>query len=193
MDQFARDHEARDVTRFDRSGGRIVWNRRPTLTDGTSVGAGSDDGGGPRCTPAPFGTWFALYDRDATEPRRQVYVLYLRDDARAHETNEFCEGTTGVRVLRYHVENVDHGSEILALEDGTFLLWQYEGNLILRFDRDFRQPVRVSPRVFVVDREVIQKILAGLLDDAGRPTYNFQAQLDAVHAYLLTLPPSGAP
>ncbi|PYV83772.1 MAG: hypothetical protein DMG05_25565 [Acidobacteria bacterium] len=81
---------------------------------------------------------------------------------------------------------------IISLEDGTFLLYDQDGNIIMRFDRDFNTKSELlNRRVFVVDRQAMDAFVLEYIKRRNLD-YNDQTLNDAVYAYVANLKKAGA-
>ncbi|CAI4029615.1 hypothetical protein DNFV4_00033 [Nitrospira tepida] len=81
---------------------------------------------------------------------------------------------------------------IIPLEDGTFLLYDQYGNIIMRFDRKFNTKSELLNRkVFVVDRQALETFVLERVKQRNQD-YNDQTLNDAVYEYVTNLNKAGA-
>jgi hypothetical protein len=81
---------------------------------------------------------------------------------------------------------------IIPLEDGTFLLYDQNGNILMRFDREFTTKSELLHRkVFVVNRQAMETFVLEYVKQRNLD-YNDQTLNDAVYEYVTNLKKAGA-
>jgi hypothetical protein len=77
----------------------------------------------------------------------------------------------------------------VPLQDYTFLLYDMEGNFIIRLDKDLKtKNGLMNSRIFLIDSEIVEKIEDKLNDDEK---YNDQTINDALYNYILNFRKDG--
>jgi hypothetical protein len=84
---------------------------------------------------------------------------------------------------------VDVFPMFVPLQDYTFLLYDMEGNFIIRLDKDLKtKNGLMNSRIFLIDSEIVEKIEDKLNDDEK---YNDQTINDALYNYILNFRKDG--
>ena len=112
-------------------------------------------------------------------------LLYYYDNSQKTDINKYCERNNSYSkdYILKRVENVY--AKVSPLEDGTFFLYDPEGNFIIRFDEKFStKSTLINRRVFLVNRLDFEKIYEKQSKE-GR--INDQEMNDAVTNYLINL------
>jgi hypothetical protein len=72
----------------------------------------------------------------------------------------------------------------VPLEDETFLLVEFDGNTVIRFDKDFNtKSDLLNKKIFVVERTTIEEIRNKL---KKQKKYDEQSYYDAIQDYVIT-------
>jgi hypothetical protein len=117
-----------------------------------------------------------LLDKPIKEP-----VCYPR------ERNEGLIGKQ--RMVTIRVQGVH--AYVIPLEDGTFLRYDQNGNVVMRFDRELNSKSElVNHKVFVVDRQAMDAFVEEYMKQRNRS--DDQILNDAVYAYVTHLKKAGA-
>jgi hypothetical protein len=158
---------------------RVKWTdispRGVVLADGSNAFFVESPPASARCGVHPFSVRLVVRDSSGAE-RHSAHILYLRDDEVVADTNAEC----GREAYRYRLESA-WPAGLVALRDGTFVMWELRGNLIVRFDRDLRTSFQLGHRVFVIDKDEMGRIL-----EAPRAA-GVQARHDAVLRHVLSM------
>lgn len=162
------------------------------LTDGSEVQQTSDGDHSPGCSNY-LGRSLRLLDsvKTALAEKRLIYLLdktITKPVCYPRERNENLVGKQSMVTMR--VQGLD--SYVIPLEDGTFLLYDQNGNVFMRFDREFNTKSELlNQRVFVVDRQSIDAFVAEYITQNNLDD-NDQTHNDAVYAYVNKLKKAGA-
>lgn len=142
LNAFAQDNRSR----------RIDFGRHDKLTfsDGSTVERAGETH--PRCYVS-----FPYHIIKKSENRRTVArksLLYLRAEPRRQSVNPYCEGARGLDHVSKRVDSVVFN--FVGLEDDTFVVYEYRGNLLIRFDKNLDTKFK-NDRVFLIDTEIIEE------------------------------------
>jgi len=112
-------------------------------------------------------------------------LLYLYDEPLRSNINRYCERNTSYN-KDYILKKVDNVyAKFVPLEDGTFLIYDAEGNFIIRFDENFNtKSTLMSRKVFLISRSDYEKIYD---KQAKESKINDQAMNDVIAKYLINL------
>jgi hypothetical protein len=94
------------------------------------------------------------------------------------------------RTVTMRVQGV--APDVIPLKDGTFLLADTNGNVLMRFDREFNTKSELLHRkVFIVDRQSMETFVLEFVKQHNLD-YNDQTLNDAVYEYVTNLKKAGA-
>jgi hypothetical protein len=183
-DNYADEH------REDRLSVGSMKPRPWILTDGINFQQKTKDAG--RCTNN-LDSHLVMLD-PAKNVVAKKYLIYLLQKpikqpvCYPSERNENLVGKQ--RSVTMRVEGIR--PYIIPLEDGTFLLYDMDGTIIMRFDRDLStKSALLNRRVFVVDRQAMDAFVEEFMKQKNLD-YNDQTLNDAVYAYVTKLKKAGA-
>lgn len=159
------------------------------LTDGNEVQEGTRAG---RC-PNYLDWYLRVLDtaKNVVAEKRLIYLLEKTIAEPVCYPSEMNENLIGKqRTVTMRVQGVQ--PYIIPLEDGTFLLYDQDGNIIMRFDREFNTKSELlNRRVFVVDRQAMDAFVLEFVKQRNLD-YNDQTLNDAVYEYVTNLKKAGA-
>ena len=160
------------------------------LTDGSELQRKTK--GADRCLN--YLDWYLVLLDPEKKVVAEKHLIYLLEEpiktpvCYPSERNENLVGKQ--RTVTMRVQGVE--PYIISLEDGTFLLYDQDGNIIMRFDRDCNTKSELlNRRVFVVDRQAMDAFVLEYIKRRNLD-YNDQTLNDAVYAYVANLKKAGA-
>ncbi len=137
----------------------------------------------------PFYDYYVI-KKDNNEKYLEIKMfLYFYDKPQRTNINKYCERNNSYN-KDYFLKRVENMYvKFVPIEDGTFFLYDPEGNVIIRFDERFNtKSALMNKRVFMINRSDYEKIYdrqskEGKIDD--------QAMNDAISQYLGNLKKEG--
>ncbi|MFB3884944.1 MAG: hypothetical protein ACE144_06930 [Thermodesulfobacteriota bacterium] len=140
------------------------------------------------CTDSFYDYYVIKKDSNKKYLERKMF-LYLYDEPQRININKYCERNNSYN-KDYFLKKVENMYVKFApIGDGTFFLYDPEGNVIIRFDEKFNtKSALMNKRVFMIDRSDYEEIYdrqskEGKIDD--------QAMNDAISEYLVNLKKEG--
>ena len=108
------------------------------------------------CGGVLFDTWLVALDPKGAE-RRSVHILYLRPDEVVKRVNPACGKWGGEEEFRYRVETVVPAA-LIPLADDSFVIWESQGNVILRLDRNLNTRFKLGERLFLLEHAEVERL-----------------------------------
>ena len=137
--------------------------------------------GGGNCY-GPYRYYLERRGKNNTVVARKT-LAYLMPSLMKIPLNPSCgdgEGTIIERVAAGYLK-------VINLEDDTFLVYEADGNVILRLDNKFKTKFPMNNNVFLIDTNVIDKIKKDAKSKYPSGVNFYQYINDAVYDYVLTL------
>lgn len=153
--------------------------REITFADGSTVKGGSTCLG--KCPL--FSGFIGNYNRDGVVLSKKV-IVYLSDLPMKKNVNQYTEYNSTLN-NDYVITKVAKFASfsLVPLEDDTFLIVEFDGNIIIRLDKNFNTKSDLLNRsIFLIDRDIIDKIEQDL---KKQNKINDQTMCDAVYDYVI--------
>lgn len=151
---------------------------RITFNDGSSVSLAGTGGGGRCYSPLAY----AIAARDnSNNITSEKSLIYLLNEPRIVEYGARCIDATGKVLERVQTQPL----KLVPLEDDTFIVYEENGNVILRLDKNLETRYSIGKNVFLVDRSVIERLRREAQVESGGNVRDFHQKLnDKVASHL---------
>lgn len=143
------------------------------LTSGTTIRRESLDHRIPLRCPQQLNSYFVITDPKGQPERKSL--LYILDRPHQHPIQERCADTSE---QSFDVKVIAIQSNLLLLEDGTFLVKDGNAGIVIRFDANLKtKSPLLGQQLFWVDTKEIERF-------RSNGNVNYQAMHDAILARL---------
>ncbi|MBF0118877.1 MAG: DUF1311 domain-containing protein [Desulfobacterales bacterium] len=160
---------------------RIKRIRALTFKDGSKIECSSDYG----CNL--FSSYLTKEDSQGRTLSR-INLIYFSDKPRKINIST-CDINESLNrdYVKSRVENI-HSANFILLEDETFLMFEEEGNMVIRFDSNFNtKSDLINKHIFVIDKEIIENLRENLgeKNKIEKVDVNDQTISDVVEKYIM--------